>query len=108
MWLKRGKCNKVSTKVSTIDTSEFVLKTKYNTDSDILSAGKKINEAAKKKIPSRMLKNRLECNAIQDNEMEGKISSIIKLATTAALNVAEKKISKVSGIAKEKLTLMQK
>ena len=49
MWLKRGKCNKVSTKVSTIDTSEFVLKTKYNTDSDILSAGKKINEAAKKK-----------------------------------------------------------
>ena len=48
MLLKRGKCNKVSTKVSTIDTSEFVLKTKYNTDSDILSAGKKINEAAKK------------------------------------------------------------
>ena len=55
-----------------------------------------------------MLKNRLECNAIQDNEMEGKISSIIKLATTAALNVAEKKITKVSGIAKEKLTFMKK
>ena len=69
---------------------------------------RKLMKQPKKKIPSRMLKNRLECNAIQDNEMEGKISSIIKLATTAALNVAEKKISKVSGIAKEKLTLMQK
>ena len=48
MLLKRGKCNKVSTKVSIIDTSEFVLKTKHNTDSNILNVEMKINEAAKK------------------------------------------------------------
>lgn len=48
-----------------------------------------------------MLKNRLECNEIQDNEIEGKMPSIIKLASTAALNVAENKIPNVSGIAKK-------
>ena len=31
-----------------------------------------------KKTPSSMLKNRLECNEIQDNEVEGKMPSIIK------------------------------
>ena len=48
-----------------------------------------------------MLKNRLECNEIQDNEIEDKMPSIIKLASTAALNVAENKIPNVSGIAKK-------
>ena len=74
--------DKLVAKVNNIDTSGFVLKTKYDADKTELE----------KKIPntSRLVK-KSDYNA-KISELENKIPSISSLITTSALTAVEKKI----------------
>ena len=79
MLLKKTVYNKLVTKINKIDTSRFILKTKYHTDKSELE----------KKIPntSELVRKTNYNNKI--TEIENKISSIIGLATNAALTAVE-------------------
>ena len=80
-------CNKLVTKVNNIDTSDFVLKTKYDTDKSELE----------KKIPNVIdfiKKAKL-------TELENKIPDISNLATKTALTAVENKIPDVSNLVKK-------
>ena len=79
--------------VDNIDTSDFVLKTKYNTDKIELE----------NKIPD--LSNLV--NKIKLTELENKIPDISNLATKTALTTVENKIPSVSNLVK-KQTMTQK
>ena len=81
--------DKLVAKVNNIDTSGFVLKTKYDTDKSDLE--KKISDADKKIPDTNGLVKKRNNNA-KITEMEGKIPSIFGLAATAALNAVENKI----------------
>ena len=83
-------------KVNNIDTSRFVLKTKYDTD----NLEKKISDADKKISNISGLIKKTDYNP-KITEIEGKISSIIRLATTAASTAVENKIPNVSNIVKK-------
>ena len=76
--VKKTLYDKLVTKVNGIDSSGFAVKTQYDTEKSGLE--KKINDT-EKKVP--------DTSAL---EMEGKIRSIIGLATTAALTAVENKI----------------
>ena len=78
-------------KVNNIDTSGFVLKTKYDTDKSEL--GKKIPDTSG-------LVKKLKCNATI-NEKEGKITSVSGLATTYALTEVGNKVADVSSFVKK-------
>ena len=79
--VKKTVYNKLVAKVDNIDTSDFVLKTKYNTDKTELE----------KKIPdTNGLVKKADCNT-KVTEIEGKIPDIINLATKTALTSVEKK-----------------
>ena len=80
-------------KVNNIDTSDFVLKTKYQTDKTELQ----------KKIPdvSNLVKR------AKLTELENKISDVSSLATKTALTAVENKIPRVSDLVK-KQTMTQK
>ena len=99
--VKKTVCDKLVAKVNNIDTSGFVLKTKYDTDKSNLE--KKMSDADKKKflILVELLKNP-DYNA-KINEIEGKIPSISGLATTTALTAVENKIPDVSNFVKKKV-----
>ena len=90
--VKKTVYDKLAAKVNNIDTSGFVLKTKYDTDKSSLE--KKFNDADKK-IPniSVLVKKTLE--------LEGRIPSITGLATISALTTVENKIPNVSNLAKK-------
>ena len=90
--------DKLVAKVNNIDTSGFVLKTKYDTDKSDLE--QKISDADKK-IPISGLVKKTDYNA-KITEIEEKIPSITGLATTSALNAVEHKISDASNLAKKK------
>ena len=79
---KKNVCNKLVAKVNSVDTSAFVLKTKYDTDKSEIE----------NKIPdtSGLVKN-TGYNA-KGIEIEGKIPSISGLATNAVLTTVENKI----------------
>ena len=88
MQLKKTVYNKLVAKVNTIDTSDFVLKIKYNANKTEL----------KNKIPS-----------VSDffkeaklTELENKIPNVNNLATKTALNAVENKIPSVSNLVKKK------
>ena len=83
--------DKLVEKVNNINTSGFVMKTKYDTDKSELE----------KKIPdtSDLLKNRDYNSKIK--EIENKIPSISGLATTSALTAVEHKIPDVSNLHKK-------
>ena len=92
--------DKLVTKVSNIDTSRFVLKTKYDVDKTELE----------KKIPDvSNLVNKSENNA-KVSEIESKIPSISVLVTASALTAVENKIPSVSNLVEEQImtqTLMK-
>ena len=88
---------KLVTKVNNIDTSDFVLKTKYTTDKTELE----------KKIPDTSdLVKKTNYNT-KTTELENKIPDISSLATKTALTAVENKIPDVSSLDK-KQTITQK
>ena len=91
--IKKIVYDKLVAKVNNIDTNDFVLKTKYNTDKTKLE----------KKIPNVtdfFKKVRL-------TELENKVPDISSLATKTALTTVENKIPNVSNLVK-KQTITQK
>ena len=77
--------NKLVAKVNNIDTSDFVLKTKYNTD----------KTESENKIPNISgLVKKADYN-IKITELENKITDISNLATKTALTIVENKIPSI-------------
>ena len=88
---KKTVYDKLVAKVNSIDTSAFVLKTKYDTDKSEIE-----NE-----IPgTTALVKKTDYNG-KITEIEGKISSISGLATNTALTAVENKIPNISSLVKE-------
>ena len=86
--VKKALYEKLAAKVNNIDTSEFVLKTKYQTGKVKLE----------KKIPDAtdfVKKTKL-------TELEDKIRDVSSLATKTALTTAENKIPDINGLVKQK------
>ena len=89
--VKKTDYDKLVAKVNSIDTSGFVLKTKYDADKSELE----------NKIPDTSgLVKKTDYNA-KITEIEGKIPSISGLATNAALTTVESKIPNVSNLVKK-------
>ena len=89
--VKKTVYDKLVAKVDNIDTSGFVLKTKYDTDKSELE----------NKIPDTSgLVKKTDYNA-KITEIEGKIPSISGLATNAALTAVENKIPNISSLVKK-------
>ena len=83
--------DKLVATVSSIDTSGFVLKTKYDTDKTELE----------NKIPDTSgLVKKTDYNA-KITEIEGKISDVSNLATKTALTTVENKMPGVSSLVKK-------
>ena len=79
--VKKADYSKLVTKVDNIDTSGFVLKTKYNTDKSEI----------KNKIPDTGdLVKKTDYN-VKITEIEGKIPDVSSLATKTALTMVENK-----------------
>ena len=89
--IKKAEYNKSVNKVNNIDTSGFILKTKY--DADKLELDKKIPNI------SNIIKKSDYNTKI--NEIEGKIPSISNLATKTALTAVENKIRSTSNLVKK-------
>ena len=89
--VKKAEYNKLVTKVNNIDTSDFVLKTNYNT---------KINELENKIPNTSNLVKKTNCNT-KITELENKLHDISKLATKTALTTVENKIPSISNLVKE-------
>ena len=84
MLLKKTVCNKLVAKVDNIDTSDFVLKTKYNTDkTELKNKIPNVSDFAKK---------------VNFTELENKIPDISNIATKTALTTVENKIPSVSNL----------
>ena len=85
--VKKTLYDKLVAKVNNIDTSDFVLKTKYQTDKTELE----------KKIPdvSNLVKK------AKLTELENKIPDVSSLATKTALTAVENKIPSVNNLVKE-------
>ena len=96
--VKKANYNKLVTKADNIDTSGFVLKTKYDTDKSELE-----NE-----IPDTSgLVKKTDYNT-KITEIEGKIPDISNLATKTALTTVEDKIPSISNLVKKKKTIILK
>ena len=91
--VKKTVYDKLVAKVNNIDTSDFVLKTKYQTDKTELE--KKIPD-----VTDFVKKTKL-------TELENKIPDVRSLATETALSVVESKIPSVSSLVKKR-TMTQK
>ena len=88
--VKKSAYDKLVGKVDNIDTSDFVLKTKYNPDKTELE----------NKIPDTSgLVKKTDCNT-KLTELENKIPDISNLATKTALTTVENKIPDVSSLVK--------
>ena len=117
--IKKTVYDKLVARVNNIDTSGFVLKTKYDTDKKelenkitimrffhdefVLKANYVIDKfKLKKKIPdaSKLVK-KTDYNA-KITEIDGKIPSISGLATTSALIAVENKIPNIISLGKKK------
>ena len=83
--VKKAVYDKFVTKVNNIDTSKFVLKTKYQTDKTELE----------KRIPNVFAKKNFL------TELENKIPNVSSLATKTALTVVENEIPSVSSLVKK-------
>ena len=82
--VKKTVVNKLVAKVNNIDTSDFRLKTKYNTDkTELENKISNVTNFAKK---------------INLTELENKIPDISNLATKAALTTVENEIPSVSNL----------
>ena len=83
--------DKLVSKVNSVDTSRFVLKTKYDADKTELES----------EIPDTSgLIKKTDCNA-KITDIEGKIPSISGLATKTALHIVENKIPNISNLLKK-------
>ena len=92
--VKKAVYDKLAAKVNNIDTSDFVLKTKYQTD----------KTEFEEKIPDVtdfVKKTKL-------TELENKILDVSSLATKTALSAVENKIPNVSSLVKKKQIMTQK
>ena len=87
--VKKTEYDKLVAKVNKIDTTGFVLKTRYDTDKSDLE--KKISDT------SDLAKKKTDLNA-KITEIENKIPSTTGLATNSALTAAENKIPDVSSL----------
>ena len=96
--VKKTVFDKLVAKVNAICTNRFVLKTHYNSDKSGLE--KKIDDVSKKILDASGLVIKTDYNA-KITDIEGKIPSITSLATTAALNAVNDKISSVSNLLKK-------
>ena len=85
--VKKGVYHKLVAKVNNIDTSVFVLKTKYQTD----------KKGLEKEIPN--VANFVKKTKL--TELENKIPDVSNLATKTALTVVENKIPSVSNLVKK-------
>ena len=89
--VKKTDCNKLVVKADNIDTTEFVLKTKYDTGKSELE----------NKIPDTSgLVKKTDYDA-KIAEMEGKIPNVSNLATKTSLTTVENKIGSVSNFVKK-------
>ena len=89
--IKKTEYNKLVNKVNNIDTSGFILKTKY--DADKLELEKKIPDTSN-------LVKKSDYNT-KISEIESKIPSISGLATTSALTAVENKIPSINNLVKK-------
>ena len=89
--VKKAVYDKLVAKVNNIDTSDFVLKTKYHTDKTELE----------KTIPD--VSNLVKKTKL--NELENKIPDVSSLAIKTALTAVENKILSVSNLVKKKQTI---
>ena len=88
---KKTVYDKLVAKVNSIDTSRFVLKTKYDTDKSEIE----------NKIPDTSgFVKKTDCNT-KITEIGGKISNVSSLAAKAALTAIENKIPDVSSLVKK-------
>ena len=91
--VKKDVYNKLVAKLDNINTSGFVLKTKYYTDKSELE----------NKIPdAKGLVKKIDYNT-KIAEIEGKIPNVSNLATKTALTTAENKIPDAGNLVKKKL-----
>ena len=104
--MKKTVYDKLAAKVNKIDTSGFVLRTKYTADKSNLE--KKVSDADEKIPDTSGLVKKTDYSA-KITDIEGKIPSTSGLATTSALTAVENKIPNISNLVKkEKEILMQK
>ena len=87
IFLKKSVYDKLAAKINNIDTSDFVLKTKYQTDKTELE--KKIPD-----VTDFVKKTKL-------TELENNIPDVSNLATKTALFAVENKIPSVSSLVKK-------
>ena len=97
--IKKTVHDKLFAKVNNIDTSGFVLKTKYDTDKT--DSGKRISDTDKKIPDTSGLVKKTNYNA-KITELESKIPSTSGLATTSVLTAVENKTPDVSSLVKIK------
>ena len=92
--VKKAVYDKLAAKVNNIDTSDFVLKTKYQTD----------KTEFEEKIPD--VTDFVKRTKL--TELENKILDVSSLATKTALSAVENKIPNVSSLVKKKQIMTQK
>ena len=89
--VKKNDYNKLVTKVNSIDTSGFVLKTKYDTDKSELE----------NKAPDTSGLAKITSYNTKITELENKIPDISNLVTKTALTTVENKIPNISSLVKK-------
>ena len=94
--VKKTEYDKLVTKVNGIDTTNFVLKTKYEKDGSNFED--EINKIDKK-IPD--VSDLVKKTDSKITEVDGKIPSITGLATSSALTTVENKIPDVNNLVKK-------
>ena len=94
--VKKTVYDKLVAKVNNIDTSDFVLKTKYSTNKIELE----------NKIPISNLVKKTDYNT-KITELENKIPDISNLATKTALTTVENKIPSISGLVKKQTIILR-
>ena len=90
--------DKLVAKVSSINTSDFVLKTNYNTDKTELE----------KKIPDTSAVVKKTNYNTKITELEKKVPDISNLVTKSTLTTVENKIPSLSNLVKKKQTITLK
>ena len=98
-FVKKTEYNSLKTKVDNIDTTYFVLKTKYEKDGSDFED--KISNIDKKILDFSDLVKKTDFNA-KVTEIEGKIPSTSSLVTNSALTAVENKTPDFSSLVKKK------
>ena len=95
--VKKNEYEKLVGKVNSIDTSGFVLKTKYDTNKSKLE----------NKIPDTNDLVKKTDHDAKNTEIEGKIPNVSNLVTKTALNTVENKITDVSYLIKKNIMTLK-